>query len=435
MISNKSTSKVADSEPIVSNFVPSVPVQNQTQTNTDDFLHTHELPAVRSFMDMGESCWILPLIVSGTRLEFLIDSGATKSLDVDSFKMCFPGRLDDLHQPHMNMWAANDTTIDIYGEGEITLEVGQKKFPIMVAVAKLGNLDGILGMDFLKRRGMQLDLGEGLLKVDGWSVCLTDRVKRAVKCSRLRACEDIVIPSRHEITLGGFVDQRRGTDPWNFGVIDPVTSFVTDTGLLVAKSIVSPNQNANIPVTLLNIGDEEVLVKRGTTIAIVSPVDGFGEIKGDLVLPCTSDTTEFPEHLQPLLDQVSESLSDVQIQQLRALILNYTSIFVGPDGELGHTDITKHRIDTGSAKPVKLPPRRFGPVERDIIDNEVDKMMSKGIIEPSNSPWASPVVLAQKKDGSTRFCIDYRRCNELTRKDAYPLPRIDESVDALSGSQ
>ncbi len=62
-------------------------------------------------------------------------------------------------------------------------------------------------------------------------------------------------------------------------------------------------------------------------------------------------------------------------------------------------------------------------------------MLDRGIIEPYQSSWASPVVLVAKKDGSTRFCMDYRKLNDVTHKDAYPLLRIDDTLDALRGSQ
>ena len=62
-------------------------------------------------------------------------------------------------------------------------------------------------------------------------------------------------------------------------------------------------------------------------------------------------------------------------------------------------------------------------------------MQQQGVIEPSASPWLSPVVLVKKKDGTIRFCVNYRRLNEVTRKDSYLLPRSDDTIEALAGSE
>ncbi|GFU98241.1 hypothetical protein TNCV_672551 [Trichonephila clavipes] len=75
------------------------------------------------------------------------------------------------------------------------------------------------------------------------------------------------------------------------------------------------------------------------------------------------------------------------------------------------------------------------PTERRIIHEEVQKMLDEGIVQPSKSPWSSPVVLVRKKDGSWRFCVDYRKLNSVPKKDVYPLPRIDDTLDCLKGAK
>ena len=102
------------------------------------------------------------------------------------------------------------------------------------------------------------------------------------------------------------------------------------------------------------------------------------------------------------------------------------------DGHLGSIKATRHYIElTEDAGPARSHPYRAGPTQRELEKKEVEKMLKKGVIELSTSEWAAHVVLAPKKDGSLRFCIDYRRLNALTIRDSYPIPRIDECIDSL----
>ncbi|UYV77347.1 hypothetical protein LAZ67_15000588, partial [Cordylochernes scorpioides] len=132
---------------------------------------------------------------------------------------------------------------------------------------------------------------------------------------------------------------------------------------------------------------------------------------------------------------IDDSLDDFQKEKLRNLLRNYRDIFDFRKKEASKTDNVKHRISTGDHLPTKQRPYRVAPAERQIIQEEVNKMEEIGIIQPSASPWASPVVLVRKKDGSWRFCVDYRRLNKITKKDVYPLPRIDDTLDCLQGAR
>ena len=120
-----------------------------------------------------------------------------------------------------------------------------------------------------------------------------------------------------------------------------------------------------------------------------------------------------------LLDGMSDQLDPEQQERVLDLVLKHQGIFALPNGELGHTTLVQHTVDTGDNRPIKQPPRRMPLPQREIADREVVKMLEKSYIEPSDSPWASPIVLVTKKDESTYFCIDYRQLNEVTHKDAY----------------
>ena len=121
--------------------------------------------------------------------------------------------------------------------------------------------------------------------------------------------------------------------------------------------------------------------------------------------------------------------------RLRRLLLDHQEAFALEDGERGETDLVQMTIETGDAVPRRQPVRRMPFAVRLEVARQLDEMQSRGVIQPSSSPWASPVVLVRKKDGSLRFCIDYRHLNLVTKPDVFPLPRMDDLLDQLGQSK
>lgn len=125
-----------------------------------------------------------------------------------------------------------------------------------------------------------------------------------------------------------------------------------------------------------------------------------------------------------------EHLDQPQRQDLQDLLCRYQVLFNGGETTIGHVPGIQHRIETGDAVPVCTRQWRLPQATREMIQ-ECATMLSAGVIEPSSSPWLSPVVLVRKKGGALRFCVDYRKVNAVTTADTYPLPRIDELIDEL----
>uniref|UniRef100_A0AAV2KGL3 ribonuclease H n=1 Tax=Knipowitschia caucasica TaxID=637954 RepID=A0AAV2KGL3_KNICA len=146
-------------------------------------------------------------------------------------------------------------------------------------------------------------------------------------------------------------------------------------------------------------------------------------------------STETVNAVKELWQRSSEGLDQCQKEQLRHLLDRYVDIFAARDEDCTQTRLVQHSIDTGSAPPIRLRPHRLALSKRQLAEDMIHKMLAAGIIEPSSSPWAAPVVLVRKRLGGWRFCVvDYRRLNAVTKKDSYPLPRIDDALDYISGS-
>ena len=150
---------------------------------------------------------------------------------------------------------------------------------------------------------------------------------------------------------------------------------------------------------------------------------------------CAVDSQDLsvPAHLQDLFGQTVQhaNLSLSNQQHLAAVLRKNAEAFATSQLDLGYCADLQHDIDTGDALPIKQSPRRPPLSARQAEDDILTEMLNTGVIQPSNSPWSSPVCMVRKKDGSFRFCIDYRRMNAVTVKDAFPVSDVKDTLDSF----
>ena len=134
----------------------------------------------------------------------------------------------------------------------------------------------------------------------------------------------------------------------------------------------------------------------------------------------------------PLVKTEANSKNGLRIL---AAVTAFRDVFALHDSKLGRTHLVEHDIDTGESGPIKLAPYRLAPGKMSVVKSEIEDMLTRVIIRPSNSPYSAPIVLVTKKDGNNRMCVDFRKLNDVTRKDPFPLPQIDQILDHLHGAK
>lgn len=354
---------------------------------------------------------------------------------------------------------------------DVTITVGSRDFSWPVFIAPI-NDDLILGLDFLKTNGCQVDLGSDEVTVQGVTVQASlrkDAQGDMFHVSRVTLGKRVVVPPNSVRVATGKVNIPEGRD------------FVFQAagdqkGLILPAVLVTGSPE--IPVCLVNVSEKYVTLKSNHLLGRVVEVeqvlaDGGPEessaapaggdlsgtssdsqsytIEGLKVRTCEleregscitqspqselgSVVQRLPEHIQGLFEGAVHDLSDSEKIDVAKLLLEYEDVFSKHDLDLGHFTAITHKIDTGDAAPVKQRMRRTPLGFQEEEEKTLKSMLEAGVIQESQSEWASAPVLVRKKDKTVRYCIDYRDLNAKTVKDAFPLPLIEECIDTLAGT-
>ena len=349
----------------------------------------------------------------GKKVNAVIDTGSTRNIVSRDFAHSLS--LPRVEGENVFLKLANDSLVRSAGGTEIALKINDETITVPAVVVDKSPYDILLGIQFCEKTGTVIDFKSKNIKVCGTNFYLPPKFSSIP----VKSIEELKVPANSEVCL--FVEVISSASNV---LIEPDKDSSLRFGLLTCKTLTDVSNN-NAYLRVANMTDSDVLIPHGAKLAKAS------EIEEVFLL----DEEKSSEEINGSKVNLGEYLDQKEKNEVIKLLNKFSSVISKGPLDLGKTNLTKHKIDTGNIPPIHSNPYRRSFKEREIINQEVEKLEEGGIIRHSDSPWGSPVVLVKKPDGSYRFCVDWRKINKVTRKDVHPIPRIDDTLDRLSGSK
>ncbi|XP_064470350.1 uncharacterized protein LOC135385104 [Ornithodoros turicata] len=383
----------------------------------------------------------------------LVDTGSAVTILGHSWWATLPAdRRPALSSGAPHVRALNGAALDVRGACTVEITVaGISAEHSALVVAGIAH-DCILGIDFLTLHRFRLDFNKGTLETCSGPCKSPSDISWGQLSVALAAT--VTVPPRTEMFLTDHV--RSPSEIFSHrnyaqALFEPPSDLFQTKGVIAATAVV--NCTAPIPVCVANVFEPKILYK-GMTLGrldipshVAANSHVFAGAESTPVVYAAAHHISQPRNLadsQPrkpwnrtrlaALVKTTTTVYDTLGSPLLALLYSFEDVISQGDSDIGRTTLVTHQIETGTTPPIKQTPRRVPSHCRQLVEQKVNEMLDMGVIRPSSSPWAAPIVLVQKKDGTQRFCVACRRLNAVTCKDAFPLPRIDDTLELLSGA-
>lgn len=360
--------------------------------------------------------------LNGHKVTAIIDSGAACTLISKDMWIIFKS---EMKQPKSNKkWLnANGGQMNCIGSTYVTISIGKLEVNHKCSVIDGLQSKVLLGTDFLAKHGCIVDYIDRKLKMGSVQIPIKTRYQQEDIC--LVITNAIVLKANSESIHYIKTNASLGSELLVENISNNQSKIWVRDGLVMVK-------DNKIPVIIQNKNSFNVTLAKNTTIA---KMVSFNQIQ--LVESPYEENRNIKQYKKAseLINWSKCLQSNEWIIKTKKLIDKYDHIFSKHSADLGHFNKAKFDINTGQADPIKLRPYRVPYATVDNIDKMVDEMLQGGLISKSNSPWAAPIVIVKKKDGTDRFCIDFRKLNSVTSGDNYPIPLMEETLDKLRGAE
>ncbi|CAF4897831.1 unnamed protein product [Rotaria sp. Silwood1] len=404
-----------------------------------------------------------------TRAAYPRDTGST----ISAVSPDFLSRIH--HQPIRSTSStcstANNNQLTI--RGRLSLQVRINNISTNIDVLVVDNLctDLLLGSDWSHAYYVEINYRLGILTLSDTTGRRT--YTRFLQPHTTTNRSFAVKTSRHLVILSAasvVISVSTDTMDTMAALFTPSEHFLAKHPLLIPHALVTVSNNTSF-LSLLNPTNAPYTLTRGTIlgkIQFLSTTNQYYYVNSTDVRHSNKFSPRSPTHIRPFvgngynchvhhhsqcctiksppenkssrteLDSLSHLVKHLPHHQqilMKTVLNKYKNVFDTSVSSTINAGVF-HRIPVRRDQPpIQSYPYRKAPKEREIINTQVADMLNKHIIRPSTSPWTSPVVIVKKKDGTPRFCVDYRRLNAVTERDVYPLPRIDDIIDRLAGSK
>ena len=419
------------------------------EEQSPDCYHTDSVVIVNR---VGAVTMKVPVTVNGHKVDAIVDTGAAVSvISQHTFFSISENELPELRQTNECLVVAEKgKTMKTYGVADISLCIGGHSLTCPVFVAPICD-DFLLGGDIIHQENITVNMRKGLKLRGKWIKCKVDTQDGIVGKVSLNC--NITIPSASEYVASATVENTCTTTEKNRCVLIEPT-FSDNRKFKIARVLVQPVNN-QVPIRLVNLSFSPINLKKHYIIGKTVEIDESDISGNNTECPpekCTDSIDSFkckinqvksnrkvcdlPDHVKELYEKNVAALPNDELKaEFADIISEFSDVFAKDSTDVGSCSVLKHKFDTGKAHPTKQglrrTPREFEGEEKKYLQDQLDA----GVIVPSSSAWSSPVCLVRKKDGTVRWCVDYRKLNDVTIKDAYPLPRIDMCLEHLQSAK